>query len=690
MDGCSSSRPDKRTRSKFLNVIPLDGFTPMLASPPGYPPHIPSSSYHPIMPLEQRPSDPIPQTKYGAALLRDTIRYEDPTLIPPSFHVPPPMSVGPTDSDQTLFPPFMWGRVSGDVGPSKVSNLKRSASTRSEPSRSGPNGYQRPSMALIETGGSETESDDHNPSKKVNGEDDISSSLLIDNDRGLIEKTMITFDGLRRRLLQVNIATTRPDLVAGAIMTSKGLDVNMRKISGPTKGIKIGDIFFFRYEISLIGLHSTVMGVLDYMTLKFGNEEDIVAVSLVSGPQEDDLDDPDVMVYVEHKAVSDHSVQSGNLALEKSIHRKNEIRVIRCMKNQTTPTGRIYVYDGLYNIQETWIERSKGRAIFKYKMIRLPGQPNGIVIWKSIQRWKVNPMSRPGMIQTDLSGGIENLPVYLVNNVDDEKGPTPFKYSHRVNYLSPINSMRSRVRCNCKGTCVSGNPNCHCVRLNGGYLPYGPAGVLVSRKPFIYECGAECLCSSNCRNRVTQKGVRFRLEVFKTKNRGWAVRSWDPIRAGSFICQYTGEAIEQMINVDDDDDEDGYIFEPAPPKTDPSEWNYDPALLGEKWPTETPIMPSEPFKIVISAKNMGNVARFMNHSCTPNVFWQPVVYNHLDDCYPHIMFFAIKHIPPLTELTYDYGLSGAQSSQDEVGRMIRHRRTQKCLCGSSQCRGFFR
>ncbi|XP_058106824.1 histone-lysine N-methyltransferase, H3 lysine-9 specific SUVH1-like [Magnolia sinica] len=429
-------------------------------------------------------------------------------------------------------PRFMWV-TNGDVCPSKVSNLrprekgrKRGDSTRSQPSRSGPSGNRRPSIALIEIGGSETDSDDNILSKKLNDEDDISPSPLIDSDRGLIEKTMITFNGLQQRLLHVNSAIesgrsaiTRPDLVVGAIMTSKGLYVNMRKISRPTKGVTIGDIFFFRYEISLIGLHSTVMDVVDYMSLKFGNEEDIVAISLVSGPQKDDLDDPDVMVYMELKVVSDRSLQSGNLALEKSIYRKNEIRVIRYMKNQTTPTGRIYVYDGLYNIQATWIDRSKGHAIFKYKMLWILGHPNDIVIWKSIQRWKENLMLRPDMIQSNLSGRMENLPVYLVNNVNDEKGATHFKNSHRVNYLSPINSKRSRVRCNCKGTCVPSNPNCHCVRSNGGYLPYGPAGVFMSCKPFIYECGARCLCLSNSRNRVAHKGVWFRLEVFKTKNR---------------------------------------------------------------------------------------------------------------------------------------------------------------------------
>ncbi|OEL35682.1 hypothetical protein BAE44_0003298 [Dichanthelium oligosanthes] len=80
---------------------------------------------------------------------------------------------------------------------------------------------------------------------------------------------------------------------------------------------------------------------------------------------------------------------------------------------------------------------------------------------------------------------------------------------------------------------------------------------------------------------------------------------------------------------------------------------------------------------------MGNISRFMNHSCAPNVFWQPVQFDHEDDRHPHIMFFALKHIPPMTELTYDYGDIGADSSG------VHSPRAKNCLCGSLNCRGFF-
>ena len=100
-------------------------------------------------------------------------------------------------------------------------------------------------------------------------------------------------------------------------------------------------------------------------------------------------------------------------------------------------------------------------------------------------------------------------------------------------------------------------------------------------------------------------------------------------------------------------------------------------------------MPSEnymiPSPLIISAKNVGNVARFMNHSCSPNVFWQPVLYAENNQSFLHIAFFALRHIPPMAELTYDYGVVPT----GPTGGSNTFRRRRKCLCGSEKCRGFF-
>nr|GFB56017.1 histone-lysine N-methyltransferase, H3 lysine-9 specific SUVH4 [Tanacetum cinerariifolium] len=63
---------------------------------------------------------------------------------------------------------------------------------------------------------------------------------------------------------------------------------------------------------------------------------------------------------------------------------------------------------------------------------------------------------------------------------------------------------------------------------------------LIEPKGVVYECGPKCACGPSCVNRTTQRGLKHRLEVYKTPMKGWAVRSWDFIPSGAFVCEYIG------------------------------------------------------------------------------------------------------------------------------------------------------
>jgi [histone H3]-lysine9 N-dimethyltransferase len=511
--------------------------------------------------------------------------------------------------------------------------------------------------------------------------------------RDIVEAVHMTFEALRRRHLQMDEtqdASRRADLKAGAIMMASNIRANSGKRVGTVPGVEIGDIFYFRMELCVIGLHAPSMGGIDYMTSKFGNDEDSVAICIVSaGGYENDDDDTDVLVYSGQGGNSrnteerqDQKLERGNLALERSLHRKNEIRVVRGFKDPFCLTGKIYIYDGLYKIHESWKEKTRsGINCFKYKLLREPGQRDGAALWKMTQKWIDDPATRGRVLLADLSSKAETIPVSLVNEVDHEKGPAHFTYTNQVKYVRPLSSMKKLQGCGCQSVCLPGDASCACGQHNGGDLPYSSLGLLSCRKPMIYECGESCNCSTNCRNRVTQKGPRLHFEVFRTTNRGWGLRCWEPVRAGSFICEYAGEVIDEL-KVNLNDTEDDYIFQTVCPGEKTLKWNCGPELIGED-STYVSADEFEPLPIKISAKNMGNVSRFMNHSCSPNVFWQPVQYDHGDDGHPHIMFFALKHIPPMTELTYDYGVAGAESSGSGS------RRTKNCMCGSQNCRGLF-
>uniref|UniRef100_A0A0E0FUR8 Histone-lysine N-methyltransferase n=1 Tax=Oryza nivara TaxID=4536 RepID=A0A0E0FUR8_ORYNI len=526
--------------------------------------------------------------------------------------------------------------------------------------------------------------------RKAATDNEISLMPPSSDPREVVEVLLMTFEALRRRHLQLDETqetSKRADLKAGAIMLASNLRANIGKRIGAVPGVEVGDIFYFRMELCIIGLHAPSMGGIDYMN-KFGDEDDSVAICIVAaGVYENDDDDTDTLVYSGSGGISrnseekqDQKLERGNLALERSLSRKNVIRVVRGYKDPACLTGKVYIYDGLYKIHESWKERTKtGINCFKYKLQREPGQPDAVAIWKMCQRWVENPAARGKVLHPDLSSGAENLPVCLINDVNSEKGPGHFNYITQVKYLKPLRSMKPFQGCRCTSVCLPGDTSCDCAQHNGGDLPYSSSGLLVCRKLMVYECGESCRCSINCRNRVAQKGVRIHLEVFRTTNRGWGLRSWDPIRAGSFICEYVGEVVDDTkVNLDGEDD---YLFRTVCPGEKTLKWNYGPELIGEH-SINISADTFEPLPIKISAMKMGNVARFMNHSCNPNTFWQPVQFDHGEDGYPHIMFFALKHIPPMTELTYDYGDIGCESRG--VGS-----RAKNCLCGSSNCRGFF-
>lgn len=57
-------------------------------------------------------------------------------------------------------------------------------------------------------------------------------------------------------------------------------------------------------------------------------------------------------------------------------------------------------------------------------------------------------------------------------------------------------------------------------------------------------------------------------------------------------------------------------------------------------------------KYILDAKHEGNVARFINHSCDPNLYVQPVLSHDHDISQTQVCLFAGHNIAPMTELTY--------------------------------------
>uniref|UniRef100_A0A8C2JJ35 [histone H3]-lysine(4) N-trimethyltransferase n=1 Tax=Cyprinus carpio TaxID=7962 RepID=A0A8C2JJ35_CYPCA len=80
---------------------------------------------------------------------------------------------------------------------------------------------------------------------------------------------------------------------------------------------------------------------------------------------------------------------------------------------------------------------------------------------------------------------------------------------------------------------------------------------------------------------------------------------------------------------------------------------------------------------IIDARQEGNLGRFINHSCSPNLFVQNVFVDTHDLRFPWVAFFASKRIKAGTELTWDYNY--------EVGSV--EGKVLLCCCGSLRCTG---
>ncbi|NWS13135.1 SETB2 methyltransferase, partial [Pachyramphus minor] len=79
---------------------------------------------------------------------------------------------------------------------------------------------------------------------------------------------------------------------------------------------------------------------------------------------------------------------------------------------------------------------------------------------------------------------------------------------------------------------------------------------------------------------------------------------------------------------------------------------------------------------ILDATKEGNVGRFLNHSCCPNLFAQSVFVETHNRSFPWVAFFTNRHVKAGTELTWDYGYEAGSMPEKEIS----------CQCGVQKCR----
>lgn len=213
-------------------------------------------------------------------------------------------------------------------------------------------------------------------------------------------------------------------------------------------------------------------------------------------------------------------------------------------------------------------------------------------------------------------------------------------------------------------------------------FPYGSTGkrlgclvdFYLERRAPIYECNENCRCGLNCKNRCVQHGRKVALEVFKTKNRGFGLKTKKALLRGQFIDTYRGEIIT---------DEEANRREAVAVGSKES-YFYSLDKFAED-------LEENQAAYVVDGENMGGVTRFINHSCEPNCRQYTVMYNKYDRRVYELAFFAYRDIDEGEELTFDY-LDQDDPEDDELkedklpGSSQVERQKVECRCGAEKCR----
>ncbi|KAH7445450.1 hypothetical protein KP509_01G009900 [Ceratopteris richardii] len=211
-----------------------------------------------------------------------------------------------------------------------------------------------------------------------------------------------------------------------------------------------------------------------------------------------------------------------------------------------------------------------------------------------------------------------------------------------------------------------------CGHLPGGKLIYDENSRLniISNEHYhwqdfllIMECGSACSCSINCKYRVTQRGLNIKVAVYRDALKGWSLQAMEHIPKGTFMFEYAGELLTTL---------EARRRQKQYDELRASNKNFVSSLIvmREHLPSGNVCL-----RLNIDATHVGNVARFVNHSCDGGNL-QPCLVRLSGSMIPKLAFFASCDITEGDELTFSYG--------DECDVSKAH----ECFCKTASCKGF--
>ncbi|KAJ7539249.1 hypothetical protein O6H91_11G082900 [Diphasiastrum complanatum] len=324
----------------------------------------------------------------------------------------------------------------------------------------------------------------------------------------------------------------------------------------------------------------------------------------------------------------------------------------------------------------------------------------------SMRRLKHNPL--------DISRGEEPIPIPFVNEFTKDILPDLFHYipKNLIYQNAHINFSIARIGeddcCSCVGSCVAAPIPCACTRETCGQYAYTPDGCLQESflsesikdkandgsnleryksyckdkicqiiiikegelpepcrghypRRFVKECCSKCGCPRSCGNRVVQRGICHKLQVFWTpEGKGWGLRTAEDLPKGAFVCEYVGEI---MTNYE--------LYARNQTILKNAKHTY-PVLLDADICSEQHLADEA---LCLDATFYGNVARCYD----ANMLDIPVSFDSADRHYYHHAFFTTRSVKAMEELTWDYSID-FEDAGHPIGCFC-------CLCGSEYCRG---
>jgi len=276
-------------------------------------------------------------------------------------------------------------------------------------------------------------------------------------------------------------------------------------------------------------------------------------------------------------------------------------------------------------------------------------------------------------------------PDITIENLFDCELPKKFTFISKYDYSDISLPEQSVIRCSCSDCGLQGygerkKNRCNCI-VECNKMPYNENGTLVlDAREKIYECNTACRCAGRCRFGVISRGRNLKFTIFKTPDgRGYGLRTDQRIPKGKYIMSYIGEVITAATANSRDKSQEHqmctYMFDLD--FNDVEEVQYS-----------------------VDARFKGNLSRFINHSCEPNLQINPCWSDIQDPNLPTIAFFSARVIQAGEELTIDYN-ANLQENYDqllhevgldgEVADQIIREDTQNfsvfCKCQAKTCRG---